>query len=126
VTNRRLAVVMTLAVVALGWAAGGAMARPMQVVDSHPRALEVIEGKQHVQFSLRFDGPVDHRQSLIQILDPNGVAVRVMHPLLDSAPDVLFASGPGLTAGSYQLRWVVRSLPDGDVSSGVVPFSVKQ
>ncbi|MBS0559744.1 MAG: copper resistance protein CopC [Proteobacteria bacterium] len=103
---------------------GAAFARQMQVVDSRPHAMEVIDGN-HAQFSLRFDGPVDHRQSIIQVLDDKGVAVRTMHPLLDSAPDVLFASGPGLPAGSYQLKYVVRSLPDGDITSGSLPFSVK-
>ena len=103
---------------------GAAFARQMQVVDSRPHAMEQIDG-QHAQFSLRFDGPVDHRQSLIQVLNDKGVAVRTMHPLLDSAPDVLFAGGPGLPAGNYQLKYVVRSLPDGDITSGTVPFSVK-
>ena len=121
---RRLHPVLAAAALGLAVSSVAALARPMQVVDSHPRALEVIDGR-HSEFSLRFDGPVDHRQSLIQVLDAQGVAVRTMHPLLDSAPSVLFASGPGLPEGDYQLRWVVRSLPDGDISSGLVPFKVK-
>ena len=80
----------------------------------------------NAQYSVRFDGPVDHRQSIIQIFDARGQAVRTLRPRLDSAPDVLFASGPGLPEGDYQLRWIVRSLPDGEVTSGTVPFTVKQ
>ena len=112
------------AVVGLVLVPCAAFARQMQVVDSHPRAMEVMDGN-HAQFSLRFDGPVDHRQSIIQVLNDKGVAVRTMHPLLDSAPDVLFAGGPGLPDGNYQLKYVVRSLPDGDITSGTMPFSVK-
>jgi methionine-rich copper-binding protein CopC len=102
-----------------------AWARAMMMTDSHPKAQETVDGL-NAQYSVRFDGPVDHRQSLLSITGADGKEIRVMHPLLDSAPDFLFASGPRLAGGDYQLHWVVRSIPDGEISSGAVPFKVKK
>lgn len=102
-----------------------AMARPMTMTELHPKAQETVDG-QNAQYSVRFDGPVDHREALLSITGADGKAVSTLRPLLNSAPNVLFASGPRLAAGDYQLHWVVRSIPDGDVSSGYVPFKVKQ
>ena len=50
--------------------------------------------------------------------------VQQLHALLDSAPDVLFASAPALQAGKYTLHWHVRSMSDQDDSDGMIPFSV--
>jgi methionine-rich copper-binding protein CopC len=101
------------------------LAKPMTMTDSHPKAQEIVDGL-NAQYSVRFDGPVDHRQALLSITGADGKEVSTLHPLLDAAPNVLFASGPRLAAGDYQLHWVVRSIPDGDISSGFVPFKVKQ
>jgi methionine-rich copper-binding protein CopC len=102
-----------------------AWARAMTMTQSHPAAQEMVDG-QNAQYSVRFDGPVDHRQALLSITGSDGKTVSTLRPLLDSAPNVLFASGPRLGAGDYQLHWVVRSIPDGDITSGYVPFKVKQ
>jgi methionine-rich copper-binding protein CopC len=102
-----------------------ALARPMEMTDSHPKAREIVDG-QNAQYSVHFDGPVDHRQALLSITGTDGKAVSTLRPLLDAAPNVLFSSGPRLPEGDYQLHWVVRSIPDGDISSGYVPFQVKQ
>jgi methionine-rich copper-binding protein CopC len=102
-----------------------AQAKAMHMLQSHPAAQEIVDGK-NAQYSVRFDGPVDHRQSQVFITDGAGKTLVALHPLLDAAPDVLFASGPRLGAGDYQLHWSVRSVPDGDVSSGLVPFKVKR
>ncbi len=97
----------------------------MAMTQSHPAAQEAVDGN-NAQYSVRFDGPVDHREALLSITGADGKAVSTLHPLLDSAPNVLFASGPRLTTGDYQLHWVVRSIPAGEISSGFVPFKVKQ
>jgi methionine-rich copper-binding protein CopC len=102
-----------------------ALARAMLITASHPSAQEVVT-TENAQYSVRFDGPVDHRQSLMSITDGTGKAVTALHPLLDSATNVLFATGPRLGAGDYRLHLSVRSVPDGEVSSGYVPFTVKQ
>jgi methionine-rich copper-binding protein CopC len=102
-----------------------ALARAMLITASHPSAQEAVT-TENAQYSVRFDGPVDHRQSLMSITDGTGKEVAALHPLLDSATNVLFATGPRLGAGDYQLHFAVRSIPDGEVSSGYVPFKVKQ
>jgi methionine-rich copper-binding protein CopC len=103
---------------------GKASARPMHVLNSIPNAQAVMHGR-HMQYIVRFDGPVDHRQSRLEIVR-DGHVIEVLHPLLDSAVDVLFASAPAPEPGSYVLHWAVKSIPDGDDSEGVIPFSVAQ
>jgi methionine-rich copper-binding protein CopC len=101
---------------------GPAAARPMHVLNSTPDAQAVMHGR-NMQYIVRFDGPIDHRNSRLEILH-DGAVIEVLHPLLDSAVDVLFASAPAPEPGSYVLHWVVKSMQDGDDSAGMIPFSV--
>jgi methionine-rich copper-binding protein CopC len=114
-----------LAAACLAAALSPSLAWAMAMTDSHPQAQETVDGN-NAQYSVRFDGPVDHRQALLSISGTDGKTISTLRPLLDSAPNVLFASGPRLATGDYQLHWVVRSIPAGDISSGFVPFKVKQ
>jgi methionine-rich copper-binding protein CopC len=99
-----------------------APARPMHVLASTPAAETIMRGD-HAEYVVRFDGPVDHVQSRIEILR-DGHLVESLHPLLDSAPDVLFASSRLPASGHYQIHWLVKSIPDGDTSDGTIAFSV--
>jgi len=99
-----------------------APARPLHVLTSTPAAEAIIRGG-HAQYAVRFDGPVDHAQARLEILR-DGQVVQRLNPLLDSAADVLFASAPAPEPGHYTLHWVVKSVPDEDVSDGTIPFSV--
>jgi hypothetical protein len=101
-----------------------AIARPMHVLSSTPDAEAIMHGR-NMQYFVRFDGPVDHVQSRLEIVR-EGRLIQVLHPLLDSAPDVLFASSPAPPAGHYVLHWSVRSMRDGDSSEGMIPFSVAE
>jgi methionine-rich copper-binding protein CopC len=101
-----------------------APARQMHVEASTPLAEAIMQGRNE-QFAVRFDGPVDHARSHLEILH-DGQVVRQLHTLLDSAPDVLFASAPAPQPGHYVLHWSARSLPDGEVSEGTIPFTVAQ
>ena len=103
---------------------GLVLAKAMLITASHPAAKEMVDS-QNGAYWVRFDGPVDHRESVMSITGVDGKLVEVLHPLLDSATNVLYARGPRLTGGDYQLHWSVRSMPDGEVSTGYVPFSVK-
>ena len=69
------------------------------------------------------DGPVDHAQSRLEILR-EGHVVQRLDPLLDSAPDVLFASAPAPEPGRYVFHWIAKSVPDEENSTGMIPFSV--
>ena len=99
---------------------GTAWCRPTHLVNSTPAAEAVMHGR-NVQYAVRFDGPVDHAQSRLEILR-DGHVVALLHPLLDSAPDVLFASAPA--PGGYTLHWTVKSMTGVDTSEGLIPFSV--
>ena len=99
-----------------------ALARPMLVLASTPAAEAIMHGA-NVQYVVRFDGPVDHAQSRLEILR-DGQVVKRLNPLLDSAADVLFASTSAPGPGHYVLHWMVKSMPDGDASDGMIPFSV--
>jgi hypothetical protein len=103
---------------------GVATARPMHVLSSNPGAEAIMHGN-NIQYVVRFDGPVDHVQSRLEIVR-DGRLIEALHPLLDSAPDVLFASSPAPPAGHYVLHWSVRSMHDGDSSEGMIPFSVAE
>ncbi len=103
-------------------ATSGAWCRPMQMVESLP-AAEAIVDHANAQYVVRFDGPIDHRGSRLIITQGDRV-VRNLRPLLDAAPEVLFASGPRLPFGDYQLKWQAKSLPDGDFTDGSIRFKV--
>src|ERR1700735_2522388 len=86
----------------------------------HPGRPGSYARPQYAIYIVRFDGPVDHVQSRLEIVR-NGHVVEVLHPLLDSAADVLFASASAPEPGDYVLHWSVRSV-DGDGSDGMIPF----
>jgi methionine-rich copper-binding protein CopC len=102
----------------------GAWCRTMQLTGSLPAAQAIVDHN-NAQYVVRFDGPVDHRASRLVITQRNRV-VRTLRPLLDAAPEVLFASGPRLSPGDYRLNWSAKSMPDGDFTDGSIPFTVGQ
>ena len=118
----RLRVRASLIAFVLVMLSGGAWGREMHVVTSAPAADAVMHGR-NMQYIVRFDGPVDHLQSRLEILR-DGHAVELLHPLLDSAPDVLFASAPTPAPGRYALHWTVKSMADEETTEGMIPFSV--
>jgi methionine-rich copper-binding protein CopC len=103
--------------------AAAAEARPMQVLQTTPAPNATIESL-NMQFAIRFDGIVDHRASRLYVTQGDKL-IEELHPLLTSAPEVLYASSPRLPEGSYELHWDGRSTPDGDFTSGMLPFTVK-
>lgn len=100
---------------------GVADAAPLHVRDSTPAAEAIVHGR-HAEYVIRFDGPVDHVASRIEIMQ-SGRVVQSLTPRVDSAVDVLFASGETPAAGHYVLHWQARS-PEGDISNGDIAFSV--
>ncbi len=99
-----------------------AVAGSLHMRDTVPAADAIIHGR-HAEYIIRFDGPVDHIASHMEIMQSDRV-VQSLTPLGDSAVDVLFASGEAPPPGRYLLRWQARSAVDGTVSSGSIPFSV--
>ena len=100
-----------------------AWARPMHMVESYPAADAIVDGR-NAQYFVRFDGPVDHRGAHL-VITRDGRTVETLDALLDSAPEVLFASAPRLPAGDYELHWSARSMPDGETTDGSYRFTVR-
>jgi methionine-rich copper-binding protein CopC len=100
---------------------GLSAARSVHVRESRPVAETVIRGR-HAEYVIRFDGPVDHAASRMQITQ-SGRVIQSLTPLMDSAVDVLFASGETPPPGRYALHWEAKSA-DGDFSNGDIPFDV--
>lgn len=99
-----------------------ALARPMHMMESHPAAGAVVDGR-NAQYFVRFDAPVDHRNSRLFITNA-GRLVQTLPPLLSAAPEVLFASADALAPGDYELHWAAKSMPDADFTDGSVALTV--
>jgi methionine-rich copper-binding protein CopC len=109
----------SLALAVLGPAV--AAAATLHVRDSTPKAEAIIHGR-HAEYVIRFDGPVDHAASRLEIVQ-SGHVVQTLAPLLNSAVDVLFAEGEAPPPGHYVLHWQAAS-PDSETSSGDIAFTV--
>ena len=107
------------AAVALVGAPGATSAQDLRVLDSAPKADAVI-GRRSSAFYVRFNRPVDHEDSRLAIKQ-GGKIVEILHPRLESTPDVLFARAPTLQPGRYSLHWIVGGNPQFD---GEIPFTV--
>jgi methionine-rich copper-binding protein CopC len=101
---------------------GVTAARTLHMMQSSPTAETIIQGN-HAQYVVRFDGPVNHYASRLEITQ-GGNVVQTLNPLQDSAVDVLFASGAVPKPGSYMLHWEAVSA-EGDTSKGDIPFQVQ-
>ena len=121
--TRRATIVLGLVAAALAFLPDRAAARPVQMTASTPQAEAIIRGD-HAEYVVRFDGPVNHYQSRMEIVQ-DGRVVQTMPPLQDSAVDVLFANGPVPPPGRYGLRWTAIS-GGGETSTGEIPFTVGQ
>jgi methionine-rich copper-binding protein CopC len=94
-------------------------AQGVRVLDSAPKANAVIDGRSSA-FYVRFDRPVDHADSRLALMR-HGKVIEILHPRLESAPEVLFARAPTLPPGAYALHWRVGGVPQ---LEGQIPFTV--
>jgi methionine-rich copper-binding protein CopC len=121
--SKRIAMrILAVMIAALLTSAQVAVAGSLHMRDTMPAADAIVHGR-HAEYIIRFDGPVDHIASHIEITQSDRI-VQSLTPLGDSAVDVLFASGEAPPPGRYLLRWQARSAVDGTVSNGSIPFSV--
>ena len=86
-----------LAIPALLVAGSGGMAETLKVVETMPANDGTLSGPGDDYF-VRFDQPVDHLHSMIDILQ-NGKVMETLHPRFKTEPNVLFARAPTLAAG---------------------------
>ena len=118
--RRVLALALALGVV---WGSD-ASARSLAMVRSVPAAEAFVDGRD-AQYSVHFDGLVDHRGSRLGI-SRDGKVVETVPVLTDAAPEVLFGSAPQLAEGRYELHWAAKSAPDGEVTEGAIGFTVRR
>ena len=97
-------------------------AAQMNIVESFPAANATVSGES-TQYSVRFDGPVDHERSRLWIAQ-HGNVLQLLAPRLNSAPSTLYSGARRLPAGDYELHWEVHSALDGSITTGFVPFKV--
>jgi len=111
---------MMLAALLSFWA-GTAAADAVRMRESNPAAEAIVQGI-NAQYVVRFDGPVNHAASLLEIVQGDRT-LHQMKPRLDSSPDALYAEAETPPPGRYVLRWQARSAT-GHVSTGDIPFTV--
>src|SRR5215471_13452932 len=72
---------------------------------------------------LKFNVRVDAARSKLQLLMPDASTVDLT--IVESPfPDTLVSKVTGLKAGAYVIRWQVLA-PDGHISRGEIPFTVR-
>jgi len=99
-----------------------AQARQLNVRDSFPAAEAILDGR-NAQYIIRFDGWVDYGASHMDVTE-NGKSSSASSPPATASLMFWPASAPALPPGRYQLHWHAKSVPDGDVSNGFIPFTV--
>lgn len=120
IMSRRMAAAMPL--MAIAGTPRPAVADDLRVMESTPAAKAVIDGRTSA-FFVRFDRPVDHVRSTLEVMQ-DGKLIERLQPRLESSPEVLFARAPTLSPGAYALRWAVRTPQGSELIRGDIPFSV--
>jgi methionine-rich copper-binding protein CopC len=123
--DRRLAIIRIFAgTLAVGVAlTGGRFLEGHAILkESSPAANAIVAGPE-VAITLKYNVRVDSTRSKIQLSRPDESVTEL--PLTKQiSPDTLSSKATGLTPGAYKLQWQVLA-PDGHITRGVVPFSVK-
>jgi hypothetical protein len=119
---KRRKAIATLIAFGISASAAFAQTQGVHVVDSTPKAHAQI-GSRSSEFFVRFDRPVDHIKSRLVIMQGDRT-IEALHPRLESAPEVLFAQAPTLSAGDYVLHWAVITLQGAQAIEGDIPFKV--
>lgn len=111
----------TIALAAL-LAAGSFLEGHAILKESSPAANATVAGPD-ILITLKYNVRVDSARSKIQLSRPDESVTEL--PLAKQvSPDTLSSKASGLTPGAYKLQWQVLA-PDGHITRGVVPFSVK-
>jgi methionine-rich copper-binding protein CopC len=123
--DRRLAIVRVIAgmaALAILLTAGRLIEGHAILKESSPAANTTVAGPD-VSITLRYNVRVDSARSKIQLSRPDESVTEL--PLVKQvSPDTLSSKATGLVPGAYKIQWQVLA-PDGHITRGVVPFSVK-
>lgn len=89
---------------------------------SSPAANSTVTGPD-VPIILIYNVRVDAARSKVQLLHPDSTVTDLVLEK-SSSPDTLTSKATGLVPGAYTIRWQVLA-PDGHITRGEVPFTVK-
>ena len=92
------------------------------LLSSTPQKNAFVSGPD-ITINLKYNSRVDGARSTLTLLKPDGTIEKIDTPA-QPAPDVLSATGRGLTKGAYVLRWQVLA-GDGHITRGELPFQVQ-
>jgi copper resistance protein C len=123
--DRRLAIVRIFvgAAAAAVLLAGGHFIEGHAILKESSPAVNATVLGPDVPITLKYNVRVDSARSKIQLSRPDESVTDL--PLTKQvSPDTLSSKATGLTPGAYKLQWQVLA-PDGHITRGVVPFSVK-
>jgi methionine-rich copper-binding protein CopC len=112
---------ITLAVPAFLMAGHAAAQKVIETMPAKDGTLSSVGG----DYFVRFDQPVDHIHSMIDIKQ-DGKVLETLHPRLKSEPNVLFARAPNLKPGKYVMHWSVPAANGSTMYQGDVSFSVSE
>jgi copper resistance protein C len=123
--DRRLAIVRIFAgtaAVAVLLGGGRFLEGHAILKESSPAANAIVPGPD-ISITLKYNVRVDSARSKVQLSHPDESVTEL--PLQKQvSPDTLSAKATGLAPGAYKIQWQVLA-PDGHITRGVVPFSVK-
>jgi methionine-rich copper-binding protein CopC len=123
--DRRLAIIRIFGgtvALAVFLAGGGFIEGHAILKESSPAANATVVGPD-VTITLKYNVRVDSARSKVQLSRPDQSVTEL--PLEKQvSPDTLSSKATGLAPGAYKLQWQVLA-PDGHITRGVVPFSVK-
>jgi len=109
-----VALVMLLTV---GFAEGHAVLK-----SSSPAANATVTGPD-VPIALKFNVRIDAGRSKVQLLRPDSTQTDLAIDK-QTEPDTLTSKATGLAPGAYKIQWQVLA-PDGHITRGEIPFTVK-
>jgi methionine-rich copper-binding protein CopC len=118
---RRFAGAVLLLVVTMVVSPRRALAHAV-LLSSTPQKNAFVSGPV-ITINLKYNSRVDGARSTLTLLKPDGTIEKIGTPA-QLAPDVLSATGRGLTKGSYVLRWQVLA-GAGHITRGELPFQVQ-
>jgi copper resistance protein C len=123
--DRRLAIIRIIAgmaALAILLTAGRLIEGHAILKESSPAANTTVAGPD-VSITLKYNVRVDSARSKVQLSHPDESVTEL--PLVKQiSPDTLSSKATGLVPGAYKIQWQVLA-PDGHITRGVVPFSVK-
>jgi methionine-rich copper-binding protein CopC len=90
--------------------------------ESSPAPNATVAGPD-VPIVLKYNVRIDAARSKVQLLHPDN-SVTDLPLAKQTTPDTLSSKATGLTPGEYKIQWQVLA-PDGHITRGIVPFTVK-